>query len=199
MEFEDIKGINELFRPLYPYIAKQVVQEYGRREGSALEVGPYAPGISVELIKLLPDLKIIVGDDSPQTNDYIKGYLAEAGLSDKIELREIDKFNLPFEEGSFDLVYFRGALFFWEEADRIVKEAHRVLKAGGLALLGGGFGAEAPDELINRIVEGSRELNRRLGKATLTSEMARRIVERTGLAEKAKLDQRHGLWIVVRK
>ena len=142
MELADIISVNELFQELYPYIAKQIASEYNRDEGQALEIGPYGPGISIALARLRPDLEITVGDDSPRINDYLRQKIAEAGLSHRIRVLELDKFNLPFPEESFDLVYFRGALFFWENSLQIVKEAYRVLTPLGLAMLGGGFGAD---------------------------------------------------------
>ncbi len=199
MEFEDVERVNELFREFYPYIARQIAEEYGRVEGLALEVGPYAPGISVELARMLPGLKIVVGDDRPETNEYIRGYISAAGISEGLEVREIDKFHIPFDDGTFDLIYFRGALFFWEDAVKIAEEAERVLNTGGLAMLGGGFGADAPEELIERYAEESRELNRRLGKASLTEEMGFEILYEAGLSGFGRLDLRHGMWLIFRK
>ena len=138
MELEDIIAVNELFIPIYPYLARQIVQEYGRKNGQALEIGPYGPGISLELARLLPELSIIVGDDSPDLTSYFRRKIDEAKLADRIQVREMDKYHLPLADDSRDLVYFRGALFFWEDTVQLVKEAYRVLKTGGLAVLGGG-------------------------------------------------------------
>lgn len=199
MEFADIISVNELFQELYPYIAKQIASEYNRDEGRALEIGPYGPGISIALARLLPDLEITVGDDSPRINDYLSQKIAEAGLSHRIRVLELDKFNLPFPEESFDLVYFRGALFFWENSLQIVKEAYRVLTPLGLAMLGGGFGTDTPDELVEKIAPKSRELNRRLAKVVLTPEDVVEIILKAGLSQTSRLETRRGLWMVVRK
>lgn len=199
MELADIISVNELFQELYPYIAKQIASEYNRDEGRALEIGPYGPGISIALARLLPDLEITVGDDSPRINDYLREKIAEAGLAHRIRVLELDKFNLPFPEESFDLVYFRGALFFWENSLEIVKEAYRVLTPLGLAMLGGGFGADTPEELVEKIAPKSRELNRRLAKVVLTPEDVVEIIMKAGLSQTSRLETRRGLWIVVRK
>jgi ubiquinone/menaquinone biosynthesis C-methylase UbiE len=199
MELEDIIAVNELFIPIYPYLARHIAQEYGRKDGQALEIGPYGPGISLELAKLLPELSIIVGDDSAAINAYLKRKIDEAELAERISVKEIDKYHLPISDESLDLVYFRGALFFWPDNVQIVKEAYRVLKAGGLAMLGGGLGADTPEELVREIVPRSRELNRRLSKAVLAPEDAKMIMEQVGVVDKARLDTRRGLWIIVRK
>lgn len=199
MELADIISVNELFQEIYPYIAKQIASEYNQEEGRALEIGPYGPGISIALARLLPKIEITAGDGSSQINDYLRQKIAEAGLSHRIRVQELDKFHLPFPEESFDLVYFRGALFFWENSLQIVKEAYRVLTPLGLAMLGGGFGADTPEELVEKIAPKSRELNRRLAKVVLTPEDAVETIMKAGLSQTSRLETRRGLWIVVRK
>jgi SAM-dependent methyltransferase len=51
------------------------------------------------------------------------------GLSSN--LRRIDAESLPFEDGSFDLVYSWGVIHHSERPERIVEEIRRVLKPGG--------------------------------------------------------------------
>lgn len=194
-----IQEVNDLFLPFYPYVARQIAHAYGMQEGQALEVGPYAPGISIQLASLCPELEITVGDDFPGILSYFREQIEAASLAHRIQVREVDKRNLPFGDDTLDLVYFRGALFFWEEQERILKEAYRVLKRGGVAVMGGGFGAEAPDALINSHLPRSRELNRRLQKKVLSLEELEAILSRASLAPHAFIDHRHGLWVVLRK
>lgn len=195
-----IKEVNQLFEPFYPFVARQIAEAYGsRREGLALELGPYAPGISIVLAKLYPSLKIVVGDDAHGIFEYLRDRVKQASLEERIEVQTLNKTRLPFPQGSFDLVYFRGALFFWKEQVKILREAYRVLKEGGVVLLGGGFGAEAPEELINSLLARSRELNRRLGKKVLSEEELEAILEKARLKPCSQIDRRHGLWVILRK
>ena len=198
-DFDLIVEVNELFTPFYPYVAKQIAKAYGRSTGSALEIGPYAPGISIQLAKSYPDLEIIVGDSTPGILEYFQEQLKKAGMQKRIKVRVIDKTRLPFPDRTFDLVYFRGALFFWEEQAEILKEAYRVLNKGGVALLGGGFGAETPDELINSLLDKSRELNRRLRKKVLSEVELQNILKEANLSSSSYVDRRHGLWVICRK
>lgn len=199
MELEDIIAVNELFAPIYPYVARQVAQAYRRTEGMALEMGPFAGGIAIELSRLCPGLALTLGDDFPGLLPYFREKVDQAGLGHRIAVRELDKARLPFGEGSFDLVVFRGALFFWEGSDRILREMWRVLRAGGLAMAGGGFGADTPESVIASAVDRSRELNRRLGKRVLSEQELLALLEETGLAAHATIDRRHGLWAALRK
>ncbi|HLB11383.1 MAG TPA: class I SAM-dependent methyltransferase [Dehalococcoidia bacterium] len=199
MELEDIIDVNEHFGPIYPYVARQVAQAYGRMDGSALEMGPFAGGVSIELARACPGLSITLGDGFPGLLPYFQEKVTQAGLGARIEVREIDKLGLPFDDGSFDLVVFRGALFFWEDSRQILTEMSRVLRRGGLAMAGGGFGAETPDSLIDAVLERSRELNRRLGKRVLSEGELLALLKETGVEAYAYIDRRHGLWAAIRK
>lgn len=199
METDDIFSVNQLFREIYPYVARQIAEAYGRSDGLALEIGPYGPGISIELARLCPALRFTVGDDSPAINDYLEKTVQDASLADRIEVRRMDKFHSPFPADAFDLVYFRGALFFWGQEAQILREIHRVLKAGGVGMAGGGFGASTPDEVIERILQRSHELNLRLGKKVLSEEEVKNAIEEAGLASCTEVDHRHGLWVIIRK
>lgn len=199
MSVQLIKAVNELFTPFYPYVAQQVAEAYGREGGIALEMGPYALGISIALRRLCPDLKIIVGDDTPGLQSYFRRKVAASPGAERIQFCSVDKYALPFRPGSLDLVYFRGGLFFWEKAEAILKESFRVLSPGGVALIGGGFGATAPDALIEAHLEESRRLNEALHKRRLSQAEVEQLLDRAELTPYAQLDHRHGLWAILRK
>jgi SAM-dependent methyltransferase len=47
---------------------------------------------------------------------------------------------IPFNAASMDLVVSRGSFFFWENLSRGFSECLRVLRPGGMAYIGSGFG-----------------------------------------------------------
>lgn len=53
----------------------------------------------------------------------------------RVPVMELDAQELPFSEGSFDMVILFEAIYYLPEAPRFVKEAWRVLRAGGILLL----------------------------------------------------------------
>lgn len=199
MELNDIATINWMYKDFYPYLARQILSTHGRTSGRALELGPYAPGISAALVRMAPDLEITVADNTPGIRPHFEDFLGKAGLLDKIRLEEADVEALPYKDGTFDLVYFRGALFFTWDPVKLLRESDRVLRPRGTALIGGGFGAEAPDEEIDGIAAEARDLNQRLGKRVVGYKEAEAYAREAGVWERSRLDKRHGLWVVIRK
>ena len=61
---------------------------------------------------------------------------------------------LPFRDNSFDLVISRGSIFFWRDQSTALREIVRVLKPGGYAFIGGGYGRLLPKEEWEKIHPG---------------------------------------------
>ena len=199
MGFELEQEVNDHFAPFYPYVADEVLAEYGSASGRVLEVGPYGPGVSIALARKCPEMSFVCGDESGEALAYIRKCVRGEKLTRRVEILNIDKDSLLFDSDTFDLVIFRGGLFFWEGQERILSEMNRVLKPGGLGAHGGGFGAGAPDELIELHLKKARALNSRLKKKRLSEEDVKGIVKNAKLDPGARIAKRHGLWIYWRK
>ena len=194
MDFELIRAVNDCFQPFYPYAAAEIHAEYGSDAGDVLEIGPYGPGVALALAARCSGMRFTCGDDAQALNDYLVETIAAAGMSARVRVEPLDKYDLPFEAASFDLVIFRGGLFFWDGQERIVAEMDRVLKPGGMGAHGGGFGAGASDALIESLLPEARELNNRLGKKRLSRADVRQIAENAGLTS-WRIAAEHGLWL----
>lgn len=199
MELADIIDVNELFAEMYPYVATQVLEAYRLDAGDVLEIGPFAGGVSIELARRCEQVRVWMGDDFPGLIPYFQRKVDDAALAERINIQALNKLQLAFPDGRFDLVVFRGGLFFWEDTRRIIEEAYRVLKSGGLAMVGGGFGASTPDSIIESISARSRELNRKLGKRVLNEDALWRVLRDARLDKCSTLERRHGLWVTMRK
>jgi ubiquinone/menaquinone biosynthesis C-methylase UbiE len=195
----NMKLINEKFSPFYPYLAKQMHEALGRDSGAVLEIGPYALGISLALAERSPEFAITIVDDVPEMLEQFRRDLSGHPCAGQITITEGDKYHLPFPDESFDLVFFRGALFFWDQQQRIVSEVHRTIKPGGVGIAGGGFGDEAPNDLIEEHLAVLRDLNRVLYKKILAVEEVQDFIAQAGVKEKARITRKHGMWIEVRK
>ena len=199
MDLRVLRDVNELWSKIYPYLADQVMEHYGRGDGDALELGPFAGGISVELARRHPGLNITLAAQDPGVVEYLRKEIEGVRLGREIALRCSELDNLVFADSAFDLVIFRGAYFFLDEEGRIIREICRVLREHGLAFVGGGYGKNTPQALIDEIADRSRELNDRLGRRRVTVDGVKGLVNKAGLSDHARIENKGGLWLLIRK
>jgi SAM-dependent methyltransferase len=199
LDLRILKDVNELWSKIYPYLALQVMGYYARENGEVLELGPFSGGISMELAKLYPCLNITIAAPDRDVVAYLRKEVEEAGPRRKIALKWSPLDDLGFADCWFDLVVFRGAYFFLDEEGRTLREIYRVLKEGGLAFIGGGYGKGTPQPLIDEIADESRDLNDRLGRKRVTEEEVMIMVNKAGLTNQAGLEKEGGLWLLIRK
>ena len=199
MDLRNLKRVNDLWSRIYPYLAIQVMEYYGRSHGEVLELGPFSGGISVELTRLHPELSITIAAQDPGVVDYLRKEIEGAGLNRKMEVVWSELDNLVFADGLFDVVIFRGAYFFLDEEGKILREIYRILKEDGLAFIGGGYGKNTPQVLIDEIADESRDLNDRLGRKRVTEGEVTGMVNKAGLASQVKIEKEGGLWLLIQK
>ena len=199
MDLRNLKRVNDLWSKIYPYLATQVMEYYGRSHGEVLELGPFSGGISVELARLNPGLSITIAAQDPGVVDYLRKEIEEAGLNRKVEVAWSELDNLVFADCLFELILFRGAYFFLDEDGKILREIYRVLKEDGLAFIGGGYGRNTPQALIDEIADESRDLNDRLGRRRVTEGDVTTMVNQAGLASHTRIEKEGGLWLVIQK
>jgi len=133
MEVDLIERLNILWRPIYPYLAQWICQWWEKKEGWMLEIGPFSGGISDAMVNLLEGVRAVC---LVPEREVIEGIRNE--FNRQIDYLEGAMDRLPFREASLDMVLSRGAFFFL--SPEILRETSRVLKAGAVALLGGGYG-----------------------------------------------------------
>jgi ubiquinone/menaquinone biosynthesis C-methylase UbiE len=142
---------SEVMRDEYRRIAQKAASEV--QAGQALEIGPGPGFISLELAKLLPEMRV-TGLDLSETMVEMAAENAKAyGLSERVRFKKGDAAEMPFEDGSFDLIVSSGSLHHWDEPARIFDEVHRVLRPGGSALIFD-LRSDAPKERIQEIAKG---------------------------------------------
>ena len=78
-------------------------------------------------------------------------------------------------------------------------EIYRILKENGLAFIGGGYGKNTPQGLIDEIADESRDLNDRLGRRRVTEGEVRTMVSKAGLTSHTRIEKEGGLWLVIQK
>jgi SAM-dependent methyltransferase len=192
VDLKILKDVNALWSKIYPYLSAQVMTHYGSESGEVLELGPFSGGLSLELARGYPGLNITIAIQDPGVVDYLQKETEEAGLNRKVEVKWSELDSLGFVDGLFDLVLFRGAYFFLDDEGRMFREIHRVLKEGGLAFVGGGYGKDTPQALIDEIADESRDLSDRLGRKRVTEEEVKTMVNKAGLASHAEIKKEGG-------
>ncbi len=140
-----------IFAPVYPAFARQLVQDYALRGGVLVDVGGAEGSLAMELAKLT-EATVYVADINPAAVRLCNLLVDEAKLTGRVRAVEADAQNLPLRDGFADFVVSRNSLFEWPDKLAGVKEAYRLLKPGGVALLGGGLSRLLSPEDKDRIV-----------------------------------------------
>jgi len=192
------KELNRLWEPIRPFLTRQVQELYGRRDGNILEIGPFSGLIFVLAQKKVGQTFSIAA--FPQA--AIPMFRREArnhGLEDRVRIIESNRSLMGIADESIDLAIFRGALFF-PSLFRVDFEAiYRVLRTGGIAFVGGGFGKHTPAEVISKIGKRSEELNASMGRVRVSAESVREQLRLSNLDGKCRITTEGGLWVVMKK
>jgi c(7)-type cytochrome triheme protein len=144
----------DLFTPVYPALAQQLVQDYNLHDGIYVDMGGAEGSLAMELAKLTK-ATVYVADIDPAAVRLCNLLVDEAGLTERVRAVEADAQNLPLRDNFADLVVSRNSLFEWPDKLKGFKEAYRILKPGGVAYMGGGFSRLMKSEDITRLVDWS--------------------------------------------
>jgi hypothetical protein len=193
-----IQEIDQLWEPVYPYLAKHIQEIYGRKDGVILEIGPFC-GVILALMAQGVGSEFITGAFPPGLEAFFHDYVKKKGLAKEINVIETDQSLTGIKENSIDLVIFRGALFFPSLFQVDYRAVNRVMKAGGVAMIGGGFGKLTPPEIIRPIADRSKELNLKIGKIEVTAEQVKGNIEASGALVDYQIVHEGGLWVILNK
>ena len=100
-----------------------------RPEGDVLEIGAGSGAMAVELLTAYPDVTMTVTDFDPAMVDSAAARLAP--FTDRVSVRQADATALPFDDGSFDVVFSWIMLHHTVEWEKALAEAVRVARPGG--------------------------------------------------------------------
>ncbi len=114
----------------------QIIERSGIRPGmKVLEIGCGSGAYTTFVARAVgAEGEVTALDIQPAMLAQITAKLAQPENQDihNVSVREGSAYDLPFEEGTFDLVYLIIALQEMDERDRALAEIRRVLKPGGL-------------------------------------------------------------------
>jgi ubiquinone/menaquinone biosynthesis C-methylase UbiE len=122
-----------IFQQHYELVARDILGY--RAEGRLLDIGTGPGWLLLKLHPLAPGLRLVGADISLAMVNKARRNVAQAGLSSTVEIVNATASNLPFPDGSFDLVVSTGSIHHWKDPVGGLNECHRVLKDGGVALM----------------------------------------------------------------
>jgi hypothetical protein len=193
-----IKEIDSLWEPVYPYLAQQIHELYGRQDGNILEIGPFC-GMIFTLQRKKIGRSFLIATFPPEMGDFFRQEAKKRKLEEKIEIIETDPSLTGIKENKIDLAIFRGAFFFPSLFKVNFAAIHRVLKTNGIAFIGGGFGKFTPDTVIKDIGERSRDFNLQIGKIEVNEDQLQQDIENSNVKGKVEIISEGGLWVLMRK
>jgi ubiquinone/menaquinone biosynthesis C-methylase UbiE len=113
----------------------QHLLQKGMTQGIALEIGPGPGYIGLEWLKRTSNTVLKGLDISPEIIKIAERNAAEYGLSDRVEYRQGNGGDMPFDDNAFDVVFTYDSLHEWSQPEETVNEIYRVLKPGARYLI----------------------------------------------------------------
>lgn len=196
VEYDELA--TNVFYPIYPVIAMQIKEKTGNMEkGYCMDIGSGNGYLGIALAKIT-DMQVTLYDISQEILKIADKRIEENNIKHKVntEVGNVESINKPDE--SVDLIISRGSVFFWEDRVKAFREIYRVLKVGGYAYIGGGFGTkELKDEIDRIMVEKNPNWgnNLKTGSAKTFSEE----IEQAGIKTYEITENDFGIWMVIEK
>jgi len=165
----------EVFAPLYPVMARRILDESAKTDGRCLDIGCGSGWLGIALAQA-SDLHVTFCDVSEVMLELAGGHLEASGLAERGRCVAGNVHALPFPEASFDLVVSRGSFPFWGEPEKAAAEIFRVLRPGGVACIGGGFGnREIHEEVVRKMRERDPQWQERVKRGSVPRAVPRLI------------------------
>ena len=193
-----IEELNVLWEPVQPYLARQIEELYGRRDGQILEIGPFS-GLIFALAQKQVGRRFLVAAFPQAAVRSCRQEAQRVGLEDRVTIIESGSSLVGIADDSVDLAIFRGALFFPSLFRVDFGAITRTLRKGGIAFVGGGFGKYTPPEVIGQIGKRSEQLNLAMGKVRVTVERVREQVRSGNPGGAFEITTDGGLWVMMKK
>jgi len=191
---------NHRFAPMYPLLARQIVDDFGIRDGLCLDVGTGSAAILIELAKIT-DLDLIGLDAEPAVLAMARENVARHGLpSERFRFLEADVTRIPLEDGSVNLLISRGSIPFWPNHAAAFAELYRLLPPGGAGLVGCGFSRYQPIEAVRAMRpkwsgDGAKDER----NAWKDDGYLPRVLDQAGVAGATVRRDSYGVWVEIRK
>jgi ubiquinone/menaquinone biosynthesis C-methylase UbiE len=192
------KKAKENFRPAIISTVKQIIEDYGVLEGVCVDVGCGTAVFAIELCRH-SKLKIYALEKEKAICEVARMNIEKEQLTEKIIPVLGDAHNLPFKDEFADFIISRGSYHCWEDKVQVFKEIYRVLKKGGIGLVGGGFGRYVTEKELDKM-KSLRDNSLKDGaKAYSSPDKLREVIYKAGIANFRIIYDRAGIWAELKK
>lgn len=198
-EFDNIA--TNIFGPLYPVVAEQIKKKTSVTEGICMDIGSCGGHLGVAFANIT-NTKVILFDKDLEALEIAQTRISNLKLSNRMDTLLGDVHNIPLGDETLDIAISRGSIWFWQDQLTALKEIYRVLKKGGCAYIGGGFGNKALKKEIDvkMIKKNPNWLNKRKGFiGDNCSEKFINLLKEANIEDYEIIDDESGLWIYFKK
>lgn len=159
----------------YPFVAADILRDCRPQPGIWVDLGSGSGGVALALAAAedaaaSKSTLVLVDPNADALSEGLRSARAK-GLGNRVVAVVGTAEKLPLANDSVDLVVSRGSIFFWQDPVRGLQEVYRVLRPGGKAMIGGGFGSKYPEWARQEITR------RRRSSMKPDSEEAKRFAE----------------------
>jgi len=149
IEFDSIA--ENVFKPIYPVIAAKLLEIAGvnREDGTLIDIGCGGGHLGLAMSDIFGGGVLLLDKNGEAVR------LAEKRIpqNERNRIKPItgDVHGIPLDNETVTLAVSRGSMWFWDK-EKSISEILRILKPGGAAVIGGGFGSkELEDEIVAKM------------------------------------------------
>jgi ubiquinone/menaquinone biosynthesis C-methylase UbiE len=194
-----------IFKPIYPVIASQIIARTGITSGTCLDIGCGSGYLGASLAEST-QLFMYFLDQSADMIKIVKRTIHENDLKERAAAIHGDVSSIDLPDNSINLAVSRGSVFFWEDLPQAFQEIYRVLAPDGWAYIGGGFGSKELKEsirhemLVNKKADNQFSYHMRRNLSPETRIRFETALKTAGIDSYTILHNEDiGLWIIIRK
>ena len=141
--------VQNIFSPIYPVLARLFVDRFHINSGICIDIGSGTAALAIELARI-SDMTVYAVDHADEIQDIAAKMINDVGMAGRVHITRADVLAMPFEDNFADLIVSRGSFIFWKKLPSAFNEIYRVMKPGGNACIGGGFGSLQMKDTINK-------------------------------------------------